>query len=526
MNFYVFLPFLKIIEIFVNFFIIEISKLSNISLLLVILIPLITIILLSFLNNEDLIKELSIGIANFLLLVSSFLFITFDSIDSNLQLLFAFPWTLFLNINYIVGIDGISIFFILLTTFLIVICILVSWESIQYRVREFLLLLFLIEFLLINVFLVLDLFLFYIFFEGVLIPMFIMIGVWGSRERKVHAAYQLFFYTLTGSVLMLLAIMWIYSSLGTSYFSNLINCEKFFSFEVSCVLWLCIFIALAVKIPMFPVHIWLPEAHVEAPTAGSVLLAGILLKIGGYGFLRYLIPLFPLTTNYFTPLVYVLALLGIIYSSLTTMRQVDLKKIIAYSSIGHMNFVVLGIFSLTIEGIEGAIALMISHGLVSSGLFICVGILYDRYKTRIIKYYSGMSLVMPAFSLFFFILTLGNIGLPGTSSFPGEILILIGVIKVNLFVGLLGFTGMIFGAVYSIWLYNRIMFGELNHNIKNYEDLVFEIDPQHGIDRETFMLFLFTILVIALGIFPNIILDVLHSSVYRIVELQNYRLKI
>jgi proton-translocating NADH-quinone oxidoreductase chain M len=367
---------------------------------------------------------------------------------------------------------------------------------------------------------VLDLFLFYIFFEGALIPMFIMIGIWGSRQRKVHAAYQFFLYTLTGSVLMLLVIIYIHINLGTTYWGVLINTS--FSFEKQMIFWLAIFISLAVKIPMMPVHIWLPEAHVEAPTAGSVLLAGILLKMGGYGFLRFLIPIFPDASHFFSPMVCTLALVGIIYSAFATIRQIDLKKIIAYSSIGHMNFVILGIFSGTIEGIEGSIFLMISHGIVSSGLFMCVGILYDRYKTRTIEYYGGLSTKMPIFSILFFILTLANIGMPGTSSFVGEVLILIGIMQFNSVVAAISFIGMILAAVYSIWLFNRVMFGNVKSQyISSYSDLEWELDPQRGVDRETFMLVPLIFLIIFLGIYPNIILDSVHCSVIRILELQS-----
>lgn len=513
-------PLLIWIENISNYFIEASSFIKDKILLILLVFILIAMIGLFFVRTDNKVRNLSIWFANVILLISSLLYVNFDTYTFEFQYIYTFPWSPFLNVYYTLAVDGVSLFFIILSTFLTVVCILVSWESIQYRVREFMILLFLIEFLLINVFTVLDLFLFYVFFEGILIPMFIMIGIWGSRERKIHAAYQFFLYTLTGSILMLLVIIYIYINIGTTYWGMLVNYT--FIFEKEAIFWLAIFISLAVKIPMVPVHIWLPEAHVEAPTAGSVLLAGILLKMGGYGFLRFLLPVFPTASHYFTPFVLVIAVISIIYSSLTTIRQIDLKKIIAYSSVGHMNFVMLGIFSGTVEGVEGAIFLMISHGIVSSGLFMCVGILYDRYKTRIIEYYGGLATKMPIFAIFFFIFTLANVGMPGTSSFIGEILILIGIMHINTTAAVLGFTGMIFGAVYSIWLYNRVMFGSVKQEyIWFYNDLAWEISPQQGIDREAFMLFPLVFLILVLGIYPNLILDSVHCASYRIIELQS-----
>ena len=309
------------------------------------------------------------------------------------------------------------------------------------------------------VFCMLDLLLFYVFFESVLLPMFLIIGVWGSRERKIRAAYQFFLYTLIGSLFMLLAILLIYFQTGTTDLQVLFVSE--FSLQRQFLLWFAFFASFAVKVPMIPVHIWLPEAHVEAPTSGSVILAGVLLKLGTYGFVRYSIPLFPDASVYFTPLVYTMSIIGIIYASLTTLRQIDLKKIIAYSSVAHMGFVTLGLFSLNIQGIEGALLLMLSHGFVASSLFLCIGVLYDRTHTRLVKYYGGLVHVMPLFSVFFLIFTMGNLSLPGTSSFVGEFLILVGVFQTNPFVATCAATGMILGGAYSIWLYNRVVFGNL-----------------------------------------------------------------
>jgi NADH-quinone oxidoreductase subunit M len=408
------------------------------------------------------------------------------------------------NISYSMGIDGFSIWFILLSTFLIPLCILVSWENIKFRIKEFLILLLFLEFLLIQIFCITDLIFFYILFEAVLIPMFIMIGVWGSRERKIFAAYQFFIYTFVGSVLMLIAIIYLYVEFGTSSYFELLFWTVLLPAPVQLFLWLGFFISFAVKVPMIPVHVWLPEAHVEAPTAGSVLLAGILLKLGGYGMLRFLIPLFPLATVYFIPFVYCISIVGIIYTSAVTIRQVDLKKIIAYSSVAHMNFVTIGLFSLTANGIEGSIFLMLSHGIVSSALFICIGILYDRYHSRLLFYYGGLNMVMPIYSTFFLIFTLANMGLPGLSNFVGELLVLLGVYTNSTSTAFLAAIGTVLGAVYSIWIYNRIMFGVIQTEfITEYCDVN---------KREFFILFLLSSISFFFGIYPNCIFSVLHYT--------------
>lgn len=342
--------------------------------------------------------------------------------------------------------------------------------------------------------------------------MMIIIGVWGSRERKIGAAYQFFLYTLFGSVFFLLAILVIYFETGTTDIAILMTTvSSHFSFEHQLLLWLAFFASFAIKIPMFPVHTWLPEAHVEAPTAGSVILAGVLLKLGGYGFLRFSIPFFPEASLYFKPLVYWLSVIAIVYVSLTTLRQIDLKKIIAYSSVAHMAFVTLGIFTFNLQAVEGSILLMLSHGLVSSALFMCVGIIYDRHKTRIIKYYSGLIQVMPIFITIFFIFTLANLSFPTTSGFIGEFLVLVGLFQTNKFITFLASTGMVLGAAYSIWLWNRVACGNLKvYFIQHYADLNF---------REVLLFLPLIFLTFLLGIFPEIILDSLHVTVKGLIPL-------
>jgi proton-translocating NADH-quinone oxidoreductase chain M len=449
---------------------------------------------------------LTVSLINFLLSLNLWIF--FDNSTSKFQFVTQLDWFEFLNMQWYIGIDGISLFFIILTTFLVPVCLLISWSSITHLVKEFLVAFLFLETFMIAVFCMLDLILFYVFFESVLIPMFLIIGIWGSRERKIRAAYQFFLYTLIGSLFMLLAILLIYFQVGTTDLQVLMTTE--FSERRQFFLWLAFFLSFAVKVPMIPFHIWLPEAHVEAPTSGSVILAGILLKLGTYGFLRFSIPLFPEATVYFTPLIYTLSVLGIIYASFTTLRQIDLKKIIAYSSVAHMGFVTLGLFSLNTQGIEGAILLMLSHGFVASALFLCIGILYDRTHTRLIRYYGGLVQTMPLFSFFFFVFTLGNLSLPGTSSFVGEFLILLGVFQTNTFIATLAATGMILGGAYSIWLYNRVVFGNLKPIYLNqFADLN---------RREFFILLPFVVCIFWMGVYPSIFLESFHLSVVNILQ--------
>jgi len=417
-------------------------------------------------------------------------------------------WIPSLNLNIALGVDGISIFFILLTTLLIPLCILVSWNSVKENFKSYYISFLLIEFLLIAAFSVLDVFFFFLFFESVLIPMFLIIGVWGSREKKVLASYYFFLYTLFGSVLMLLAIMYIYYQVGTTNYEALISFK--FSLTEQKFLWFAFFIAFAAKVPMIPVHLWLPEAHVEAPTAGSVILAGVLLKLGTYGFIRFSLPLFPEASFFFTPLVYTLSVLGIIYASFTAIRQTDIKRIVAYTSVAHMNVVMLGIFSFNNIGMEGAILQSLSHGFVASALFVLIGVVYERYKTRIVKYYGGFVHTMPLYSTIFLFFTMANIGFPGTSGFIGEFLILAGSFKVNTSVTFFGATGMVLGGCYALWLLNRIIFGNLkNHNFSKTIDLN---------KREIFIFAPLVFYTMLLGILPNICLCTIHESVNRLIE--------
>nr|YP_009445887.1 NADH dehydrogenase subunit 4 [Betaphycus gelatinus]ATX68828.1 NADH dehydrogenase subunit 4 [Betaphycus gelatinus] len=459
-------------------------------------------------SNELLCRKFSLWTSCLTFLSSLFLWIQFDAGTSFFQFSSTFLWFPYFNFYYGIGLDGVSLFFVLLTTFLITICILVSWSSVQSKLKDYLICFLVLEFLLIQVFCVLDIFLFYIYFESVLIPMFLIVGVWGSRERKIRAAYQFFLYTLVGSLLMLLGVLIVYFQIGSTDI-QILRYSKFSEFK-QIVLWLSFFASFAVKIPMVPFHIWLPEAHAEAPTAGSVILAGILLKMGGYGFLRFSIPMFPWASIFFTPLIFTLSLIAIIYASLTTLRQIDLKKIIAYSSVSHMGFVTIGIFSLNLQGLEGSILLMLSHGIVSSSLFLSVGILYDRYKTRLIKYYTGLTQVMPMFSIFFLFFTFSNLGFPGTSSFMGEILVVLGLFQINTTLTFFACVGMIIGAAYSIWLFNRINFGSLKLDYINlYQDVS---------RREFFILLPLSILIIWMGVHPSSFLNDIHCSSLNLLE--------
>jgi len=397
----------------------------------------------------------------------------------------------FLNIYFSFGLDGISLLFFFLSNFLIVLCLLFILE--EDLVKEYSIILLVIDFFLLLIFSALDLLLFYIFFEAILIPMFIMIGLWGSRERKIRAVYLFFFYTLFTSLMMLLGLIYIYNITGTLNLEVLLTYN--FTFEEQFWLWLAFFLSFASKIPMFPFHIWLPEAHVEAPTVGSVLLAGILLKLGVYGFLRFNLVLFPDASLFFSPLIYLLSILGVIYGSLTAIRQTDFKRIIAYSSVAHMNLVTLGIFSFNSIGIEGSILQSVSHGFVSAAMFLLIGILYKRYHSRLIYYFNGLVHIMPLYSIFFLIFTMANIALPGTSSFVGEFLLLCGIYKTNSFVAILGAIGVILCGSYSLWLYNRVVFGNLKTvYVQKFKDLNF---------REFFILGSLLVFVFLMGIYPS-----------------------
>jgi NADH-ubiquinone oxidoreductase chain 4 len=450
-------------------------------------------------ENSFLQKRVALASSLLTFILSLVLWAGFDSNYNGFQFVSSFPTV---TAGEAVGVDGISLFFVLLTTFIIPICILSSWDSIKTNIKYFLVAFLILETLLIAVFVVLDLLLFYICFESVLIPMFLIIGIWGARERKIHAAYQFFLYTLLGSLFMLLAILVIYFEVGSTDYQVLAVAD--ISETRQKILWLAFFLSFAVKVPMIPFHIWLPEAHVEASLAGSIILAGILLKLAGYGFLRYSIGILPDASEFFTPLIYSLAVISIIYSSFTTLRQIDLKKIIAYSSVGHMNITLLGLFSNTIQGIEGSLILMLAHGVVSPALFICVVILYDRYHTRLLKYYRGLTQHMPVWSIMFFLFTLGNIAVPLSANFVGEFMTFAGAYQQNPVLTVFGALGMILSAAYGIWLYNRTAFGAQSRYLA----------PLGDINRREFMTLLpLLILMFVMGLFPNIFLEPMHLAV-------------
>ena len=408
--------------------------------------------------------------------------------------------------TFVVGLDGISLNFLLLTAFILPICVLTSYKSINTYIKEFNICLLSIELLLFGVFTILDLLGFYLLYEGVLIPMFLIIGLWGARKEKITAAYYFFFYTFVGSIIMLLSIIYLYNITGSTDLSILLSTNL--SPEVQKYVFLAFFASFAVKIPKFPFHIWLPLAHVEAPLAGSILLAAVLIKLGSYGFIRFALPLLPDACIYFAPLINTLALLAIIYASITTIRQTDLKRIIAYSSIGHMGVVMLGIFSLTTEGIEGSIYLQIGHGLVSSALFIIVTYLYDRHHSRLVKYYRGMVITMPIYTIMFLIFTLGNIAVPLSCNFIGEFLSLYSIYTTNIFIGIVGGIGIILSACYALFLLNRVAFGSMSPYISHNRDLD---------RREFYILIPLALLTVIFGIYPTWIFDKIHYSVINLL---------
>ena len=438
--------------------------------------------------------------------VSLNIWIGFDPKQAGFQFLEERPW-IGGGISYKMGVDGISMLFVILTTFLMPLCILASWESISTRVKEYMIAFLVLETLMIGVFCALDLMLFYLFFEGGLIPMFLIIGIWGGK-RRVYASFKFFLYTLLGSVLMLLALMAMYFHAGTTDIVALLKPGTFPPFMQTW-LWLAFFASFAVKMPMWPVHTWLPDAHVEAPTAGSVILAGILLKMGGYGFLRFSLPMFPVASVHFSTFVFVLSVIAIIYTSLVAFVQHDMKKLIAYSSVAHMGYVTMGVFTLTMQGIEGGIFQMLSHGLVSAALFLCVGVIYDRMHTREISAYGGLVARMPMYAFALMVFTLANIGLPGTSGFIGEFLTLLGAFKANTWVAMLATTGVILSAAYALFLYRRVIFGVLRKaSLKDILDL----SP-----REIAILAPLVILTIFFGFYPSPLIDPTAASVQKLI---------
>ena len=480
----------------------------------IIFIPLIgALFILITKGNQNNIEKNSKYVAIFTSIVNFFLSIIlwylFDPSSSDFQFVEKRNW---INgfINYQIGIDGISILFIVLTAFITPICIFSGIKSIKFKIKEFLISILLMETLMIGVFCSLDLVLFYLFFEGGLIPMFIIIGVWGG-SRRVYSAFKFFLFTLLGSVLMLIAIIAIYWITGTTDVIELLNYKILYKYQY--LLWLAFFSSFIVKMPMWPAHTWLPDAHVEAPTAGSVVLAAILLKMAGYGFIRFSLGLFPIASDYFTPLIFTLSVIGIIYTSLVALMQEDIKKLIAYSSVAHMGFVTVGIFSITKQGLDGSIIQMLSHGIISAALFLSVGVLYDRMQSRMISTYGGLVNAMPKYAFVFMIFTLGALGLPGTSGFIGEFLTLAGTVQKNLVVAILASLGVILAAAYMLWLYKRIIFGRItNSDIKKIKD----------IDRsEFYILYLLAFLIIFFGFYPDILFNSIDASINNLIN--NYQ---
>ena len=474
-------------------------------------------ILLSRSNSESKYQSykyvaLFVSITNFF--ISIYLWFIFDPNITNFQFVENRLW-LHDFINYKVGVDGISILFILLTTFITPLCIISVNKTIKFKLKEFLIAILVMESLMIGVFCSLDLVIFYLFFEGGLIPMFLIIGIWGGPKR-VYAAFKFFLFTLLGSVLMLVAIISIYWISGTTDVVDLYDLG--IDPKYQNLLWLAFFSSFAVKTPMWPFHTWLPDAHVEAPTAGSVLLAAILLKMAGYGFIRFSIGLFPLASDNFVPLVYTLSLIAIIYTSFVALMQEDMKKLIAYSSVAHMGYVTLGIFTMTKQGVEGSIIQMISHGIVSAALFLCVGVLYDRVHSRMINTYGGVVNIMPKYAVMLMIFTLSSIGLPGTSGFIGEFLILLGAFKKSFLIATIASVGVILGAVYMLWLYKRVVFGKIVNN---------ELMKISDLNRpEIFILSCLALLTIFFGFYPEPLLKTIDPSISNLIETYNYNINL
>ena len=447
--------------------------------------------------------------------LSLVLLFAFDKTNPDYQFLEEANW-IGDGIKYRMGVDGISVLFVVLTAFLTPLCILGSWNSIKTRKLDYMVAFLILETLMIGVFCALDLVLFYLFFEAVLVPMFIIIGVWGGKNR-IYASYKFFLYTLLGSVLMLAAMLWIYSYSGKVLDSPTTDIQALSNLNIptgaQVWLWLAFFASFAVKMPMWPVHTWLPDAHVEAPTAGSVILAGILLKLGGYGFLRFSIPFFPHASDLLAPLIFWMSVIAIIYTSLVAYRQTDMKKLIAYSSVAHMGFVTMGIFAMNVQGVQGAIFQMLSHGVISGALFFCVGVIYDRMHTRDIAFYGGLAKRMPIFAALFMLFTMANVGLPGTSGFVGEILTMVGAFQVNPWIAFGAAFGMILSAVYALHLFRETVFGEVtNEKLSDIMDMN---------AREIFIIGILAVMTIVLGVYPSLITDITQGSVDSLINNYN-----
>ena len=447
-------------------------------------------------NSINNIKKVALLTSVGVFLLSLFIWLQFDSSNPGYQFQEKFRWFNDFNFYYHIGIDGISLFMVILSTFLTPLCILASWESIKKRVKEYMIAFLFLETVMIGMFSSVDILLFYIFFEAVLIPMYLIIGIWGG-DRRIYASFKFFLYTLLGSVLMLIAIIAIYRLTNSMSIEDLQG--NYFAKNVQMYLWLAFFASFAVKIPMWPFHTWLPDAHVEAPTAGSVILAGVLLKMGGKGFIRFSLGMLPEASEYFSPLVMTLSIVAVVYTSLVALAQTDIKKLIAYSSVAHMGLVTIGIFIVNAQGLEGAMIQMISHGVVSGALFLCVGVIYDRMHTRDINFYGGLVNRMPIYATVFMIFMLGSVGLPGTSGFIGEFLVIVGAFKYSSIVVIGSATGIVLSAVYMLYLYKRIIFGEMsNEKLSEILDLN---------NREKITLIPLAIAVIFIGIFPNIFIE-------------------
>ncbi|MGF1561631.1 MAG: NADH-quinone oxidoreductase subunit M [Geminicoccaceae bacterium] len=427
----------------------------------------------------------------------------FDSNEAGFQFVEKGAWFVGLDINYHLGIDGISLWFVLLSALLTPICVVGSWYAVTTRVKEYMIAFLVMDSLMIGVFCALDFVLFYLFFEAILIPMYLIIGIWGG-PRRIYASFKFFLYTLLGSVLFLIAMLAIFLETGTTDIPTLIQTAEF-GRTMQLWLWLAMFASFAVKVPMWPFHTWLPDAHVEAPTAGSVLLAGILLKLGGYGFLRFSLPMLPEASEFFTPLIYALSVIAVIYTSLVALMQDDMKKLIAYSSVAHMGIVTIGIFAFNEQGLTGGIFQMLSHGVVSAALFMCVGVIYDRLHTREIAAYGGLASIMPSYALIFMLFTMASVGLPGTSGFVGEILVIVGVFQFNTWVALFAASGMILSAGYMLWLYRRVIFGTLEkESLKAMRDMR---------AHEMIAFAPLVLLALFMGIYPSYFLDPMAASV-------------
>ncbi len=469
--------------------------------------PLVGAIAIAVLNAEATrnIRWLALWTTLITFALSLLIWFGFDTRTANFQFVEDYAWLG--PMRYKMGVDGISMLFVILTTFLMPLCILASWESVEERVKEYMIAFLVLETLMIGVFCALDMVLFYVFFEGGLIPMFVIIGVWGGK-RRVYASFKFFLYTLLGSVLMLLAMMAIYWQAGTTDIPTLITSSKIPA-NMQWWMWLAFFASFAVKMPMWPVHTWLPDAHVEAPTAGSVVLAAVLLKMGGYGFLRFSLPMFPIASQELAPVVFWLSVIAIVYTSLVALAQEDVKKLIAYSSVAHMGYVTMGIFTFNQQGIDGAIFQMLSHGLVSAALFLCVGVLYDRLHTREISAYGGLVNRMPIYAFCFMVFTMANVGLPGTSGFVGEFLTLLGAFKANTLIAFIATFGVILSAAYALWLYRRMIFGTLD---KPSLKAITDMGP-----REIAVIAPLVFFTILFGIYPAPVLDVTARSVKELI---------